>query len=507
MSLYSDAATGVLTSAALDKYLETYNINEPSAEKGSSTLGLTPLAVAARNGHAEVVRLLLDKGAEVDAFSTQRRTPLWIVTSRGKGDNRVEIVDLLLKHGANVLYSDSSLQSGSTPLVNELAQRKDPEVIQLLVKNGGSTDAAVEATARLGRPEIDEAMKSPQQRGFARDSIVSLILAFILLILDLANNLIETGHQIFNKFQIRGERDSQMAEKIKAEIPKPKTGEELKKSVGDFVSKHKLGKFFKEDSQELLEKITVKAVELQNDKTTVLGEPDNADNLVKFALYQPVIYCDDSGSMNPKNNYEGEDRMADQRDLVRRIATICTKIVPDELGVHLRFINSEPPNADNLGMDAIQGILEGVKPSGYTELGTHLRERILQPLLYTQYNDTVKNMKRPLFVSIITDGVPYGGSGSPEKLHTLKDEIVKCQNYLLENGLPLRAVVFQISQIGSDPSSKNFLQKLKDENLENVYITAQQLDSKFRELRDNERDLEAWLFQTLLEPILDTRSD
>lgn len=42
------------------------------------------------------------------------------------------------------------------------------------------------------------------------------------------------------------------------------------------------------------------------------------------------------------------------------------------------------------------------------------------------------------------------------------------------------AVVFQISQIGSDPSSKEFLQKLKDQNLENVYITSRKLDSPTR---------------------------
>ncbi|XXH01844.1 hypothetical protein Hte_008206 [Hypoxylon texense] len=145
-----------------------------------------------------------------------------------------------------------------------------------------------------------------------------------------------------------------------------------------------------------------------------------------------------------------------------------------------------------------------VKATGCTEIGTNLRERILKPLLYMQYNERVKKMKRPLFVSIITDGIPYGRG---EKRYTLRDEIIKCQDYLRENGLPLRSVVFQISQIGSDPDSKDFLQELKEEDLENVYITAQQLDAKYRELRENERDLESWLFQTLLEPILDTKSD
>ncbi|OTA96611.1 hypothetical protein M434DRAFT_105764 [Hypoxylon sp. CO27-5] len=509
MSLYTDAATGALTNETLDEYLKTHNIDEPSTEEGNSTIGLTPLALAARHGHAEVTRLLLEKGAQVDALSSQRRTALWIVTARGQGDNRAEIVNILLKHGADAKYSDSSLQDGSTPLENELRQRKEPEVIQLLVQNGGKTETATKLAEKLGQPEIDDAMKSTKQRSNLRDAIVSLITAIIMFILAWANSAALTGiaNSVFKKFQISGSKKSVWARKIEAEIPKPKTKEEFQKSIGNFVAKHKLGKFFKNDSKQLLEKITAKAVDLQNDDSTVLGQPANTENLVKFALYQPVIYCDDSGSMDPQNNNQHEDRMADQRDLVRRISSICTKIVPDDLGVHLRFINSAPANANDLGMIDIKRIMDQVKPSGCTEIGIRLRERILKPLLYSQYNEKVKNMKRPLFISIITDGIPYGGNGSAEKRNTLKDEIVKCQNYLLENGLPLRAVVFQISQIGSDPDSKDFLQKLKDENLENVYITAQSLDSKFHELRQNEKELEAWLFQTLLEPILGTKAD
>ncbi|KAI1076033.1 hypothetical protein F5B20DRAFT_338770 [Whalleya microplaca] len=507
MSLHSDAANGVLTTTALNEYLKTHKIDEPSAETGNGTIGLTPLSLAVRNGHAEVARLLLDNGAEVDALSSQRRTPLWIVTSRGRGDNRAEMVDILLKHRANAKYSDSALQGGSTPLENELKQRRDPEVIQLLVHHDGKTDAATRLAAELRSPEVDDAMKSTQQRSRFRDAIVGLIAALILFILAWANNaaLTRIADRVFKKFQISGNTDSPMGKKIAAEIPEPKTKEEFKKSIDDFVAKHKLGKFFKSDSKPLLDKITSKALDLQNDDSSVLGQSGNTENLVKFALYQPIIYCDDSGSMT--KNSRGEDRMANQRDLVERIGAICTKIVPDNLGVHLRFINYEPYHANDLGMIDIRNLISQVEPSGFTEIGTHLRQRILEPFLYNQWNDTVKNMKRPLFVSIITDGIPGGPRGSPEQENTLRDEIIKCQNYLLENSLPLRAVVFQISQIGSDPSSKIFLQKLKDENLENVYITSQQLDSKFRELKDNERNLEAWLFQTLLEPILDTGSD
>jgi hypothetical protein len=283
-------------------------------------------------------------------------------------------------------------------------------------------------------------------------------------------------------------------------IPPPKSKEEFKKSAIDFIQKHKLNRFFPSDDSPFLEKLIAKAVEVQDDDTSPIGQSANAEELVKFSLYQPVLYCDDSASMNPWSNIKGEDRVQDQRDLVARIAKICTQLAPEDCGVHLRFINSDLPQVDDLRTPDVSSRMQMVRPNSFTEIGTNLRKKILEPIVYS------KPMKRPLFVSIITDGVPYGGEGSPEHRNTLRDEILKCQDYLQTNGLPPRAVVFQISQIGSDEESREFLKALaSDPKLRNVYITTQQMDSKFRQLKGNEWDLEAWLFRTLLHPVLGTR--
>lgn len=136
--------------------------------------------------------------------------------------------------------------------------------------------------------------------------------------------------------------------------------------------------------------------------------------------------------MHPDYNEQKEDRMTDQQNLVRQIASICTEVVPDNLGVHLRFINQELPHADRLRMNDIENIMSEVKPTGFTEIGTNLRKRILEPIVYRQM------MARPLFVSVITDGVPSSPRGSSETRNTLRDEIIKCQDFLLTNGLPPR---------------------------------------------------------------------
>ncbi|KAG8532879.1 uncharacterized protein KY384_002757 [Bacidia gigantensis] len=472
MTLHGDAAAGVLTQATLDVHLRTCKIDAPSTENGNGTIGFTALAIAARNGQSGAVRLLLDNNANVDALSTQHRTPLWTVTARGRGDSRAEIVDVLLKHKADAKYSHANLQGGSTPLVNELKQLKDPEVIQLLVDANGTTDAATKLAAGIGDPTIDDAMKSNEDRTKLRAAVVVVVVSLIQFILAWANSAALTGiaNKIFTKFKISGNKDSPMAKKIAAEVLEPKTKEDFKKGINDFVDRHKLDKFFPAGDSPILETLASKAVDLQNDDNSVLGQSTNAENLVKFALYQPVIYCDDSGSMSSKDENQKENRLVNQQRLVRRIASICTQVVPDGFGVHLRFINKESSGSDNLRLGQVEDIMSHIKAKGKTEVGTNLRKRILDPLVYKA------DMERPIVISIITDGVPEGAEGSSEKMDTLKHEILECKEHLLRKGLPPRAVVFQLSQIGSDQNSKSFLDGLKeDDDLKGIlYVTARE---------------------------------
>ena len=282
------------------------------------------------------------------------------------------------------------------------------------------------------------------------------------------------------------------------EVPETKSKEDFQASIKTFVHKHRLNEFFDNRDDDLLETIVSKALDLQNDSSSVLGQSQNTDDLVTFALYQPIIYCgmpflallmalfsyyykltstiDDSESMKV------EDRMIHQWDLVKRIAKICTSIVPDKLGIHLRFINKHLAVANDLHMDDVENYIAKIQPSGGTKIGTNLRTQILDPFVYKR--DMRKD--RPLLVSIITDGLPQ-----PEHRDTLKNEIIGCQRYLQENSLPPRgnyltsrllvsnisdipeAVVFQVSLIGSDQRSKEFLDGLMyDPQLTNLYVSA-----------------------------------
>ena len=64
---------------------------------------------AAKNGHVEVVKSLLGKGADVDLGDYDEQTPL----SHAAQEGDVEMVELLLDAGARVGYKDIF---GETPL-------------------------------------------------------------------------------------------------------------------------------------------------------------------------------------------------------------------------------------------------------------------------------------------------------------------------------------------------------------------------------------------------------
>jgi ankyrin repeat protein len=71
------------------------------------------LQVASANGHANVVRLLLKKGATINALNTADETALHAAARNGKGN----VVSLLLENGADVearnKYNNTVLQVGS----------------------------------------------------------------------------------------------------------------------------------------------------------------------------------------------------------------------------------------------------------------------------------------------------------------------------------------------------------------------------------------------------------
>ena len=277
----------------------------------------------------------------------------------------------------------------------------------------------------------------------------------------------------------------------------PKTVAEFQTFLNNEVQQGKFGKFFAPDDP-FLATLAEKANALKDDPTTDLGNPENIKRLTQLSLYHPVIYCDDSSSMTLENRYQY------LIELVTRIARIATRIVPDDMaGVDLRFINNN--SESTLRAKEILQVMRGIKTSPGTNIGTNLRKKILKPLVYDIINQpkTSNNpipFKRPLLVCIITDGCPR-----PESPNTLRDEIITCKQKLEAKGYDPTSVMFCINQVGTDHYAERFLDALRSEKEieEVIYCTVGQLDTKYEELKENERALESWLLHLLTNPIME----
>lgn len=108
-------------------------INESLVHQESSK-GLTPLHIAAHNGHRETCELLLTKGANVNATSKDGVTPLYIAAQNGHR----ETCELLLARRADV---NAANKNGFTPL-HIAAQNGHRETCKLLLAFGADPKAS-----------------------------------------------------------------------------------------------------------------------------------------------------------------------------------------------------------------------------------------------------------------------------------------------------------------------------------------------------------------------------
>ena len=103
---------------------------------------ITPLHVAAYRQHLELVRVLLDNGASVDAKNIWGSTPLYeLLYYHNTSDNVVRIVQLLVERGANVNTPNKGLW---TPL-HLASQRQCLELVRVLFDLGASVNVEADS--------------------------------------------------------------------------------------------------------------------------------------------------------------------------------------------------------------------------------------------------------------------------------------------------------------------------------------------------------------------------
>jgi len=101
------------------------NINTPSLK-----WGMLPLHQASSNGYVEITKILIEKGANVNATTSNGYSPLMLACYAG----HEQIVDLLIKNGANINQKDAVEK---TPLI-AAAQNGYKSIVSILIAEGAN---------------------------------------------------------------------------------------------------------------------------------------------------------------------------------------------------------------------------------------------------------------------------------------------------------------------------------------------------------------------------------
>jgi len=223
-----------------------------------------------------------------------------------------------------------------------------------------------------------------------------------------------------------------------------------------------------------------------------------AADLVKIALFDVVILVDDSGSMAFEQNGE---RIDDLKMILGKIAFACSLF--DHDGIQVRFLNSNLQGNNINSEQAALQLVQQVKFSGLTPLGTALDQKILQPLLLGPARQNA--LQKPLLVIAITDGTPAG-----EPSDKIIQVIVNANRELQQSRYGPDAVSYQLSQVGNDQKAQQFLTSLDDDpNIgrlidQTMDYEAEQAQMMQKTGQDMSPDM--WIMKLLLGPI-DTSYD
>lgn len=102
--------------------------DDPQAVRAKDASGFTALHYAASGGHADVLAILLDGGAKIDAIGSRGETAILLAAGAGK----TEVVELLVSRGADL---NRAASDGKTPLI-KAATGGYYEVVKALLEGG-----------------------------------------------------------------------------------------------------------------------------------------------------------------------------------------------------------------------------------------------------------------------------------------------------------------------------------------------------------------------------------
>ncbi|KAL8939870.1 MAG: hypothetical protein Q9216_003121 [Gyalolechia sp. 2 TL-2023] len=201
-------------------------------------------------------------------------------------------------------------------------------------------------------------------------------------------------------------------------------------------------------------------------------------DLVKLALFDIILYIDNSGSMIFD---EGGDRVVELKGIINAIVYAATLF--DDDGISIRFMNDWPSNpaidgVDMRRLDRIQNeqmvehIISKVQYVGITPLGTELKNKVIDPLVLGPAR--ARQLRKPVLVITITDGQPAGEPVTAiyESIRYASNELSRMPQY------GPGAISFQFAQVGNNQQAREFLAKL-DSDPQQAKVLLGSIDSSY----------------------------
>jgi vWA found in TerF C terminus len=175
-------------------------------------------------------------------------------------------------------------------------------------------------------------------------------------------------------------------------------------------------------------------------------------DIVKLALFDIILYIDDSGSMAFE---EGGERIADLKVILSRVAFAASLF--DDDGVQVRFMNSPEQGNGIRNEQQVNDLVARVKFSGLTPMGRELEAKILLPLVREPARSG--QLRKPVLIITITDGQPTNDSSNPVRkvISEAVEELSRDRRY------GKGAVSFQFAQVGNDLQAREYLAKLDED--------------------------------------------
>jgi len=180
--------------------------------------------------------------------------------------------------------------------------------------------------------------------------------------------------------------------------------------------------------------------------------PEIGQDIVKLALYDVVLYVDDSGSMAFEENGE---RIDDLKLIINRVAFAAGLF--DDDGIQVRFMNSTQQGNGIRSPQQVEQLISSIRFQGLTPMGRELNNKVLQPLIVGAAR--AGQLRKPVLCIIITDGQPTG-----ESPRDISNIIQGASRELQSNPRYGRGgVAFQFAQVGNDIKAREFLSKLDED--------------------------------------------